>query len=111
MLHSGLRLTAPNAMETIKKNTIFTNVLLKTDGTVWWEDGDSDPPKEGSIGRAIPGSWINPIIPRLRQLIPTLVLPLPLRSARLLRVNGKIPQVFPLTQSSSAAVVLLPFLS
>ncbi len=37
----------PNAMETIKKNTIYTNVLLKMDGTVWWENGDGPVPDEG----------------------------------------------------------------
>ncbi len=37
----------PNMIETIKKNTIFTNVLLKPDGTVWWEGADGDPPAEG----------------------------------------------------------------
>lgn len=38
--------TNPNAMRTIQKNTIYTNVVLKPDGTVWWEDGDGDPPAE-----------------------------------------------------------------
>lgn len=37
----------PNAMLTIKKNTIYTNVLLKPDGTVWWQQGDGEAPSEG----------------------------------------------------------------
>jgi phosphoenolpyruvate carboxykinase (GTP) len=39
--------TNPNALATIQRNTIFTNVLLKPDRTVWWEDGEGDPPAEG----------------------------------------------------------------
>ncbi|MDD5154983.1 MAG: phosphoenolpyruvate carboxykinase (GTP) [Candidatus Omnitrophica bacterium] len=37
----------PNMVETIKKNTIYTNVLLKPDGTVWWEGADGDVPASG----------------------------------------------------------------
>ena len=39
--------TNPNAMQTIRRNTIYTNVLLRPDGTVWWEGHDDDPPEHG----------------------------------------------------------------
>ena len=44
--------TNPNAMKTISKNTIFTNVLLTDDGDVWWEDGEGPTPASGT-------SWDN----------------------------------------------------
>ena len=38
--------TNPNAMATIARDTIYTNVALKPDGTVWWEGHDDPPPAE-----------------------------------------------------------------
>jgi phosphoenolpyruvate carboxykinase (GTP) len=36
--------TNPNAMKMVRKNTIYTNVALKPDGTVWWEGHDDPAP-------------------------------------------------------------------
>jgi len=38
----------PNAMKTIARNTIYTNVVLCPDGRVWWEGHDDDPPEHGT---------------------------------------------------------------
>jgi phosphoenolpyruvate carboxykinase (GTP) len=37
----------PNMLQAIKKDTIYTNVLLKPDNTVWWEGADGEVPKSG----------------------------------------------------------------
>jgi len=44
----------PNAVITAKKNTIYTNVVLADDRTVWWESGDGEPPASGLDWRGNP---------------------------------------------------------
>jgi phosphoenolpyruvate carboxykinase (GTP) len=39
--------TNPNAMLTIQKNTIFTNVVFGKTGDVWWEGMEETPPESG----------------------------------------------------------------
>jgi phosphoenolpyruvate carboxykinase (GTP) len=40
------RRTNPNAFDMIQRNTIYTNVALRPDGTPWWEGHDDPPPAE-----------------------------------------------------------------
>lgn len=46
--------TNPNAMETITKNTVFTNVAETSDGGVYWEGMDQSLPEGVTIT-----SWKN----------------------------------------------------
>jgi phosphoenolpyruvate carboxykinase (GTP) len=40
------RKTNPTAFDMIQRNTIFTNVALRPDGTPWWEGHDDPPPAQ-----------------------------------------------------------------
>jgi len=46
--------TNPNAMTTVQHDTIFTNVALRPDGTVWWEGHDDPAPSSAEDWRGKP---------------------------------------------------------
>jgi phosphoenolpyruvate carboxykinase (GTP) len=46
--------TNPNAMQMVSHDTIFTNVALRSDGTVWWEGHDDPAPKNAQDWRGKP---------------------------------------------------------
>ena len=46
--------TNANAMQMLNKDTIFTNVALRPDGTVWWEGHDDPPPSSAEDWRGKP---------------------------------------------------------
>ena len=46
--------TNPNAMLTMQRDTIYTNVALLPDGDVWWEGKDGPPPAEALDWRGNP---------------------------------------------------------
>jgi phosphoenolpyruvate carboxykinase (GTP) len=46
--------TNPNAMATIRQNTIFTNVVLGENRDIWWESCDWEPPKRALDWRGRP---------------------------------------------------------
>ncbi len=60
--------TNPNAMATIRRNTIFTNVLLRDNKTVWWEGMDGDPPESGIDWKGDP--WTPDMLDEKRKPVP-----------------------------------------
>jgi phosphoenolpyruvate carboxykinase (GTP) len=83
----------PNCMETIKSNTIFTNVAKTDDGDVWWEGMTKQPPAHLTDWQG--NSWTPESVGRQR--IPMRALLCRRRSVRRWMRNGDNPDGVPLS--------------
>jgi phosphoenolpyruvate carboxykinase (GTP) len=83
--------TNPNAMVSLAKNSIFTNVALTPEGGVWWEGMTDEPPEECLDWQSKKWSPRPPSKPARRLLIRTPASRHPPRNAQPSTPLGRIP--------------------